>query len=172
MYKRQGYDIAKSLRDLEMIPIEDDRPEREISELEADKGKAEEQSGMDTCYQEELRRYLDRVQTKKDGMNQAYSLIFSVYCSKLIQGRLEALPEFEESIRNDPIELLKAIKDCMVESVWAQHPLISMTNILIRLVNIKMYDQESPREHVKLFKEYRDVMVSHLGKDLLDYHTT
>jgi len=47
-----------------------------------------------------------------------------------------------------------------------------MTNILIRLVNIKMYDQESPREHVKLFKEYRDVMVSHLGKDLLDYHTT
>jgi len=35
-----------------------------------------------------------------------------------------------------------------------------------------MYDQESPLEYIKRFKEYRDVMVSHLGKDLLDYHTT
>jgi len=171
-WKQGGYDIAKSLRDLEMIPIEDDRPEREISELQVDKGKAEEQSGMDICYQEELSRHLDRVQTLKDGMNQAYSLIFSTYCSKLMQGRLEALPEFEQSIRNDPVELLKAIKNCMVESVRAQHPLISMTDSLIRLVNIKMYDQESPLEYVKRFKEYRDVMVSHLGKDLLDYHTT
>jgi len=50
-----GYDIAKSLRHLEMFPIEDHRPERDASELDADKGKAEEHSGMDICYQEELR---------------------------------------------------------------------------------------------------------------------
>jgi len=127
---------------------------------------------MDIRYQEELRQYLDRVETLKDVMNQACSLIFSTYCSKLTQGRLEALPEFENSIRNNPIELLKAIKNCMVESVRAQHPLISMMDSLIRLANIKMCNQESPLEHVKQFKEYRDVMVSHLGKDLLDYHTT
>jgi len=47
-----------------------------------------------------------------------------------------------------------------------------MTESLIRLVNIKMYDQESPLEYVKQFKEHRDVMASHLGKDLLDYQTT
>jgi len=47
-----------------------------------------------------------------------------------------------------------------------------MMDSLIRSVNIKMYDQESPLEYVKRFKEYRDAMVSHLGKDLLDYHTT
>jgi len=105
-------------------------------------------------------------------MNQAYSLMFFTCCSKLMQGRLEAPPEFEPSIRNDPVELLKAIKNCMVESVQAQHPLISMTESLIRLANIKMHDQESPLECVKRFKEHHDVMVSHLGKDLLDYHTT
>jgi len=148
-WKQGGYDVAKSLRDLEMIPIEDCRPDRDLSKLEADKGKAEEQSGMDICYQEELRRHLDRVQTLKDGMNQACSLLFSTYCSKLMQGRLEAPPEFELAIRNDPIGLLKAIKNCMVESVGAQCPLISMTESLIRLVNIKMHDQESPLEHVK-----------------------
>jgi len=89
-----------------------DRPEREreTSKLEMDKGKAEEQSGMDICHQEELHRHLDRVQTSKDGMNQACSLMFSTCCSKLMQGGLEALPEFEQSIRNNPIELLKAIK--------------------------------------------------------------
>ena len=62
-WKQGGYDIAKSLRDLEMIPIEDYRPERALSKLEVDKGKAEEQGVIDICYQEELRRYLDRVQT-------------------------------------------------------------------------------------------------------------
>jgi len=89
-----------------------------------------------------------------------------------MQGRLEALPDFEQSIRNDPVKLLKAIKNCMVESVRAQHPLISVTESLIRLVNIKMHDQESPIECVKRFKEHHDVMISHLGKDSLDYHTT
>jgi len=66
-----------------------------------------------------------------------------------MQGRLEALPDFKQSIRNDPIELLKAIKNCMVESVRAKYPLISMTESLIRLVNIEMHDQESPLEYVK-----------------------
>jgi len=100
------------------------------------------------------------------------SLMFSTCCSKLMQGRLEALPKFEQSTRNDPIVLLKAIKNCMVESVRAQHPLISMTESLIRLVNIKMCDQESPLEHVKRFKECHAMVISHLGKDLLDYSTT
>jgi len=54
-WKQGGYDVAKSQRDLEMIPIEDYRPERDLSKLDADKGKAEEQSGMDICYQEEFR---------------------------------------------------------------------------------------------------------------------
>jgi len=77
-------------------------------------------------------------------MNQAHSLTFSTCYSKLMQGRLEATPEFEQSIRSDPIGLLKAIKNCMVESVRAQCPLISVTDSLIRLANIKMHDQESP----------------------------
>jgi len=37
-WKQGGYDIAKSLRDLEMIPIEDNRPERALSKLQVDKG--------------------------------------------------------------------------------------------------------------------------------------
>jgi len=171
-WKQGGHDIAKSLRDLEMIPTEDQRPERELPKPEADKGKAEEQSGMDICCQEELRQHLDAVQTSQDGMNQACSLTLSTCCSKLMQGRLEALPEFKQTTRNDPAELLKAIKNCMVESVRAQCPLISMAESLIRLANIKMCDQESPLECVQRLKEHRDAMVGHLGKDSLDHHTT
>jgi len=105
-------------------------------------------------------------------MNQACSLTFSACCSKLMQGGLEALPDFELSTRNDPIGLLKAIKNCMVESVRAQRPVISVTESLIRLANIKMCDQESPLEHVKRFKEHRDMTISCLGKDMLDCNTT
>ncbi len=100
-------------------------------------------------YQESLRHYLDRVQAMQDGMNQAYSLIYSTYCSKTMQGRIEALPTFDKDIKDKPIELLKAIKNCMVESVRAQYPLISMTESLTRLVNIKMLDNESALDYLK-----------------------
>jgi len=93
--------LPKSLRDLELIPIDEDRPIENLSVQKEAVDKAEEQSGMDIRYQEELRRDLDRVEALKDGMNQACLLMFSTCCSKIIQGRLEALLEFKGSIRNN-----------------------------------------------------------------------
>ena len=144
---------------------------REIS-IKTDTEKVEDQKGLDIMYQESLRHYLDRVQDMQDGLNQAYSLIYSTYCSKTMQGRIEALPTFDKKIKDDPIELLIAIKNCMVESVRAQYPLISMTESLTRLVNIKMLDNESALEYLKQFKQTHDVFVSHMGKDMLEYNVT
>jgi hypothetical protein len=43
-------------------------------------------------------------------MNKVYSLIFVQHWNKTIQDRIMGHPEFESKIKNDPIELLKAVE--------------------------------------------------------------
>jgi hypothetical protein len=61
---------------------------------------------MDILYQAELERYLDRKDTLEQNLTKAYALIFSTYCNKTMQNRIEEHPKFESIIRDDPIELL------------------------------------------------------------------
>ncbi|MGC9293613.1 MAG: hypothetical protein ACP5EP_13105, partial [Acidobacteriaceae bacterium] len=69
-----------------------------------------EQSGFDIKYQEQLRRYLEREDNLRQGLTKAYALIFGNYCTKAMQSRVEAHPDFENEIENDPIKLLEVIK--------------------------------------------------------------
>ena len=68
-----------------------------------------EQDGFDIMYQAEIKQYLERVQALEENMNRAYSLLIGTYCSKAIQGRVEKHPQYETKIRDDPIELLRAV---------------------------------------------------------------
>ena len=123
-----GNDIAQSLEELKLIDLSAEEPKRVIS-AEADAAKAAlEQSGLDIKYQEELRRYLDRKDNLRKGLTKAYALIFSTYCNRTMQYRVEEHPYFDTKIKNDPIALLEAIKMLMHDPVRAQYPLVSMTD--------------------------------------------
>jgi hypothetical protein len=85
-----------------------------------------------------------------------------------MQARIEEHPDFSTKIEDDPIELLEALKTLMHDTVRAQYPLMSMTDALTRLVNIKQMDTESLLDYVKRFKQQRDVAKSQIGKHILD----
>ncbi len=55
--------------------------------------KVSEQAGKGIMYQAELERYLDRKETLEQNLNKAYTLIFSTYCNKTIQNRIEEHPD-------------------------------------------------------------------------------
>ena len=54
-----------------------------------------------------------RDETLDSNLRVAYTIIFSNYCDKELQNRLENKKDFTTKIENDPIELLTAIKDMM-----------------------------------------------------------
>jgi hypothetical protein len=84
-----------------------------------------------------------------------------------MRGRIEAYPDYESKIYNDPIELLKAIRVLMYNTIRAQSPMAVMTEAILRLINIKQ--QEDPLlDYVKRFKQQRDILVSQIGKRFLD----
>ena len=54
--------------------------------------------------------------------------------------RIEEHPEFAALIKNNMIALIEGIKILMQDSVRSQYPLVSMTNALARVVNVKQME--------------------------------
>ena len=85
---KNGSDVAKSLRDETIFDLATIKPKRSVS-TKSDKEGEVEQGGFDIEYQEELRRYLDRKDMLEENMKKAYTMIFTNYCTKGMQQRIE-----------------------------------------------------------------------------------
>ena len=100
-------------------------------------------------------------------MTKAYAIIYDNYCTKALQSRIEAHPDFKEKIENKPIELLEVIKTLMHDPVRAQYPMIGMTDDIARLVNIKQGENEQLLDYVKRLRDARDIAVKKIGSEVL-----
>ena len=86
----------------------------------------------------------------------------------MMQHRIKEHPDFGSKIQNDPIELLKAIKIVMHDPIRAKYPYASLTEALMRTLNIKQLEHKSLIDYMKRFKQSRDVLKSHIGGDILN----
>jgi hypothetical protein len=123
---------------------------------------------MDVRYQAELERFLGREQVLEANLSKAYALLFSTYCNKTMKNRTEEHPNFETKIRDDPIKLLANIKVLMHDPKRAKYSFASLTEAMIRIMNIRQLENEGILDYVKRFKESRDIMKTHIGTDILD----
>ena len=163
----QGYEIAKSLREMKEKDFSKERPKRVTSE-ETDKDKRkEDQEGLDIFYKAEINEHIKRSNLYKDNMKKAYALIMS-YTSKIMQNRLETLPNFESEIRDKPIKLLAAIRTKMHDPERTKYPFAALTLALMRLLTLCQYEKENLLEYSKRFKQAADVLQAHLGTEALD----
>ena len=109
---KHGLDIAEALEKLEPFDIKEKEPTRKESTETKDEAKRKfEQEGYDMMYKAELQLHLERKKTLEENMAKAYALIFGTHCNKIIQTRIEEHVDYESKIKNNPIELLKAIGD-------------------------------------------------------------
>jgi hypothetical protein len=166
-YKNEQ-EIAVSLRDQTIKDLSSLLPVRGESISPDAAKKTNEQAGMDILYQAELEQYLDRKDTLEQNLTKAYALIYSTYCNKTMQNRVEEHPDFKDTIRDDPIELLTKIKILMHDPIRSKYLFASLTDALIRLMNIKQLEHEGLLDYVKRFKQFRDITRSHVGTDILD----
>ena len=131
-----------------------------------------EQDGYDILHTAEVQNYMDRKITLDTNLGKAYALILSTYCNGMMQYHIEEHPDFESMIQNDPIdcELLKAIKIVMHDPIRVKYPYASLTEALMRTLNIKQLEHKSliDYDYMKRFKQSRDVLKSHIGGDILN----
>jgi hypothetical protein len=74
---------------------------------------------------------------------------------------------FETKIKNDPIELLKAIEILINNPVRARYPYTSVTEAMTRFMTCRQLENEPLANYVKRFKSYQDSMAQNMGKDFL-----
>jgi len=165
---KDGMDVAASLRDMQKKDLKSLKPGRKIS-IEADAAtKKIEQAGFDIEFNAELSRWMDRRDNLETNLGKAHALIIANCCSKTMQNRVEEHPDCESKIRDNPIELLEAIKSLMHDPIRARYPFVSVTDALVRLTNLRQYDNELLLDYIKRFKQQRDVLKSNIGTQMFD----
>ena len=166
---KHGKDIADTIRKMEKMDFGKLAPVRAISTEADDDDREIDQKGKDMLYQAEIENYMTRKSLFEDNMHKAYSLIYSTYCSKVIQDRVTAHPEYETKIIDDPIKILEAIKILMHDPVRARYPYASLADALTtRFMTCKQYDNKSANDYMKRFKSNRDGVIQHMGKEFLE----
>jgi hypothetical protein len=163
-----GIDVGESIEAMKMVDLTVEEPTRTLT-TETDAARMlVDQKGLDMKYQARLTRHLDREDALREGLDKAYNLIFTNYCTMVMQARIEQHPDYETKLKNNPIATLEAIKTLMHNSVRAQYPMVTMSGALDRLMNVRQQENESLLDYVKRFKQLRDVVASQMGTKFLD----
>ena len=99
---KNGHDVATSLKKMVKLDLSGLKPVRAMSANQDAAIAANEQKGLDIEYQEMLSHYLNRVEALDLFIVTASSLIYTTFCMKTMQSRIEEHPEFAKTIEDDP----------------------------------------------------------------------
>ena len=72
----------------------------------------------------------------------------------MMQNWIEEHPDYKNIIWDDPIELLTKIKVLMHDPIRAKYPFTSLTEAMIRMMTIKLLENEGLLDYVKRFKQF------------------
>ena len=96
-----------------------------------------------------MMNYIEHQGDLDQKISKYYSLIYSTYFRKVIQNRLEDNLEFSRTLQVDQISTLKAIQVLIHDPVHVKYLLASLSEAIIRLMNMKKQEIEGVLNYVK-----------------------
>ena len=142
--------------------------ERNIFE-ETDVNKEEiEQRIFDISYEKLIELWMEIGTPPERNCMKSYAHILNQYCSQSIHTSIMELLDYEDKILNHPLLLLERILLLMHMPIRETYPMISLTDVMSRLVNIKQKDSEDLLNYLERFKEKWIFLRRKLGKHFLD----
>ena len=162
-----GDDMAKCIKRMEMINLTDQQPTKKYSTKENADAKALEQSEFNVLYEKQMDIFVAREEELCKNTTKIYSLIIESYCTTAMVQRLKEHKEFYTKIKDNPIELLKAIQVLMHSSTRATYPFAEVTETLLRFLHCKQNDK-SLLDYVGELKDARDSLKSLIGDKFFD----
>jgi hypothetical protein len=132
--------VRVSLYKEEIMDLTQEKPRLNISVKEDEKVNANEQKAFDKEFEREVKDWRLRKKELQNGLEMVFALIKETYCTKSMRDRVEAHPEYESKIKDNPVELLKVIRVLTHETVSAQHSYVSLVDLVAWLMTIKQYD--------------------------------
>ena len=97
-----------------------------------------------------------------------YALIYGTFCTSEMRTAIKEHPEFEEKIRDEPLEFLKVISLLMYMHVRARYPFSTLAEILSSLFNLRQIKDENLVDYIKRFNQETQLAKTQLRKDFMD----
>ena len=85
-------------------------------------------------------------------------MIWKSYCSKEVQVAIEEISNFDSSIENDPLELLKEVETLMHVPQRAKYPPLTLVEVLYEFLRVKQGDKEPLIDYLNRFKSEVEVV--------------
>ena len=155
-----GKHIANALKTL--TPISFEAPTLQASTSTDAAVLARETRQYELLYKAELDKFNKLETNYEDNLTKAYGLIWE-QCAQSMKNKIEARRDFESTIYDDLIELLKAIKEHATNYQENRYEMCIIADALRAMLNTKQKDGESLSDYTKRFKVARDVYESHVG---------
>ena len=159
-------DIGTALEELELFDINKHKPTLQYSKKKDDDAKEAENDQFKIEFKAEYDGFMKRKQCLETNMTKAYALLWE-QCAKGMQNKIESRKEYATTVKGNPIELLKAIKQHALNYNENRYAMSIILDSMRALFNLKQKDGESLQDYTKRFKTARDVLRSHIGGPII-----
>jgi len=158
-----GHDIAKSICTGQLIDLDAEKP---IRTLAAGNKKAKRdliQSGLDVEFSARMSSHVKRELFLHSNLPKAFTYVMNDYHTDRLKNQLIAIPDYESTIRDDPLALLTAIKTCVHENTPTQHPPVAISTHWDHLLKLKQAEDEDPPSYAKRFEQQLGTVKGYIG---------
>jgi hypothetical protein len=165
---KDGHDIAKSLRDEQLVNLSSEMPKPQTSTKKDNNQCEAEQKMFDMITKGQVEKYLTREDNLHQNQPKAFSVIMQDFCTHDMVREIQTHPDFKSKIEDDPFELLKVVKTLMHNPTRAHYPFLQLTDIALNFLLCRQYENEHPADFKKRLEEKADIFVSLVGNNILD----
>ena len=160
-----GNDIGTALESLEPLDTSAWKPRMEVSTSEDEAVRNNENRQFEIEFKADYDIYSKRMQTYENNRTKAYALLWE-RCAKAMKNKVEARSDYN-IIKNDPILLLKAIKEHALNYQENRYSMAIILDAMRAVLGTKQKDNESLQDYTKRFRLARDVLKSHVGGPII-----
>jgi hypothetical protein len=162
----QSTDIATALKNLEEVDMTPMKPSLQVSLSSTAAVAALEDKQFEMEFKQDYDEYRKRVRAYDNNKIKAYALLWE-RCAKGMQNKIQSRSNFDSDIENDPIKLLRAIKEHALNYQENRYEMAIILDAMRAMTEAKQKENESLVDYTKRFKTSRDVFESHLGGPLI-----
>ena len=128
------------------------------------KAAQDEQIKME--YKAKLDKAMKCKRTYEQNLVKAYALLWE-RCAKAMQNCINARKEYESKIYSDPMELLRAIKEHLLNYLETRYEMSIILDAFQALIHARQKEQENLQDYTQCFKTATKILVSHIGSPIM-----
>ena len=160
-----GSDIGRALKELKEVDTDPWKPTLNQSSDTDAAIQAIQNKQFEMEFKADYDAYRKRVLALENNKTKAYALFWE-RCAKGMKNKLESRVDFD-TLENDPIELLKAIKQHALNYQEHRYDMSIIYDAITTLFGTKQKENESLQDYTKRFRVSRDVLESHMGGPII-----